>query len=734
MNACRFLWESLYLRSPKKYTVSTTMAVLEKIRSRAGLLVGVIALALFSFVVQGLFDPNNAIFGGRNQEIGEINGHSISGTDFQSRLTELENRYKENQGVAAIDENLHQQFINQVWTEFLDKYLFDEQLDDAGVAVSDDELFDMVQGDNIDPQVQGIPLFQDSITRQFDRSRVIRFIRTQLTEENDPDGNFRRSWAEFEQSLQQQRRKTKYNNLLKKALYVTTAQAKRDFMEKTQTAEYRLMVKRYTSVPDSAVIVIDSDIRKYYDENKHQFEQPEETRRIEYVVFNVNPTDEDRQELRATMDRLKSEFAQTSNDTVFVNANSEEPFMERSLKRGQIGLQLDSAVFAGTPGTVFGPFVEGDNFKLLKLRGFKANSDSVRARHILISPKDGLDMKAAMAKADSLRNLVKSGSDFAMLAMQFSDDQGSKIKGGDLGWFTEGMMVPTFNDASFNGKPGDLVTVESQFGAHLIHIQEKTRPVFKAQVVYLTRPIVAGSRTVDELYAKANDFAVGADDYDAFVRLADENGYAISKSESIRGGDRSVNELANARELVQWAFNPDRELNEVSKVFDIGGSYVVVAYTGKKDKGIPSFDQLKESLRPMAIRAKKAEQFSKEFTEAMAGVSGIDALASKMNLTADTAMSIYFSTYTVENYGFEPKLVGSFFGGKPNALSKPVEGNNGVYVFWLNGIKGAEVAPPTDWTQTRRNILSSLQGRSDGIIYNAILRKGEVEDKRSLYF
>jgi peptidyl-prolyl cis-trans isomerase D len=92
--------------------------------------------------------------------------------------------------------------------------------------------------------------------------------------------------------------------------------------------------------------------------------------------------------------------------------------------------------------------------------------------------------------ADSLFALAKSGKDFAELARTNSQDPGSAINGGDLGWFNEGMMVKPFNDACFEGNKGDLVKVESQFGWHIINIQDKGKPVSKYELATYVKNVV----------------------------------------------------------------------------------------------------------------------------------------------------------------------------------------------------------------------------------------------------
>ncbi|MBX7202381.1 MAG: peptidylprolyl isomerase [Bacteroidia bacterium] len=709
------------------------MAVLEKIRSRAGLLVGLIALALLSFIIQGLFSPGSSIFGGRGNNVGEINGHEISGEDFQKTLTDMEARVAENQN-APVDESTREQLVNQVWSDFLDKFLFDEQIESAGIAVSDAEMHDMVQGENIDPQVKSIPIFQDSLTKQFDVKLVQKFLEVQLAEENDPDGKFRRSWDEFQGSLKKQKLKTKYNNLIRKAIYTTTSQAKQDFQDKNATAYYRVAVKPYESIVDSLVKLNDEDYKKYYDAHKQEFEQNEETRGLEYVVFQVTPTAQDREEIMKSMEKLKTEFQTTTDDTGFVNVNSIEPFDAKPTRKGQLSPQIDSAVFAGTAGNVYGPFIEGEQVKIVKLLGFKLSSDSVKARHILISTtKPGMNVAKATAIADSLKNLIKTGSDFAGLAMQFSEDQGSKIKGGDLGFFTEGMMVKPFNDACFNGKPGDLVVVESQFGIHLINIQEKTKPYNKALLAYVSREIEPSTNTVDKVYSQANDFAVMAQNYESFKKEAEAKQYVIGEYDNLKANERNINDLANCREIVQWSFNPERELNEVSKVFTLDAKYVVAAITGKRDKGIPTLEQVRELMEPMVRKEKKAEKLAAEMKAAMNGAKTIEEVAAKLNIKADSTFGVHFSTYTLDHHGFEPKVIGAICGGKAGAFVEPIQGNKGVFLVFVEKHENT-VTPPTDWNESKRQISSALRGRADSNIYNSILKNGNVEDKRSLYF
>jgi peptidyl-prolyl cis-trans isomerase D len=448
-------------------------------------------------------------------------------------------------------------------------------------------------------------------------------------------------------------------------------------------------------------------------------------------VFQVAPSPEDRVELLKQMEDLKAQFKSTNNDTLFVNSNSNTPFREESVKRGSLNVQIDSSVFKGTEGSVYGPFVDGNDIKIVKLRGFKTASDSVQASHILFSTQGGLSPDKAMAKADSVKKLIKDGADFAALASQLSEDPGSKTKGGDLGMFAEGMMVPEFNDACFNGNVGDLVTVKTQFGAHLIKITKKKDPSNKARVVFLTKAIEASNTTNEKMYAQASEFASSSSDYDAFTKQAKVKNIFVVKAPSVRPTDRSVNDLNNAREIVNWAFSEDTKIHDVSKVVELEGKYVVAVLTGKRDKGIPPMEQLKEDMEPMVKRDKKAERFEKEM--AIAGAANIDALAAKLKLTADTSASLNFGSYSVSSYGYEPKLIGAIPYSAKNKLSGPVRGNSGVYVYVVENIVEAP-APPADLKEYKKQLASSLQSRVDNGVYSSLLKKANVEDKRYRFF
>ncbi|MFN4123254.1 MAG: peptidylprolyl isomerase [Flavobacteriales bacterium] len=708
------------------------MAVLEKIRNRSGLLIVLVGLALLAFILTDLVSGSNVLFG-RSLDVGEINGVKISAQEFNEKFVQYEENVKNASGTSNIDENTRQQIVDQIWNELIDKHVFSVQHAKAGVAVSPAELFDMIAGNNVDQQVSNIPIFKDSITGEFSKDKVLDFLRNRLTEEADPDGRMRKNWIDFEEQLKKSRMKTKYANLVKKSMYYTTLQARRDFTDKNDYATFRLIAQNLDVIPDTTVKLTDEDFKTFYNERKHEYEQAEETRRIEYVVFNVAPSPQDREAVVNSMQELVDEFKNAENDSAFVFLNSDEPSFGDFIPAAKIPPVISDAAVNGSVGNVLGPYFEDNFIKIAKIVAFKAMSDSVKARHILISTQNGLDMATAMRRADSLKSEVKKGKNFADLARRFSDDPGSKENGGDLGWFTEGMMVPTFNDACFNGKAGDLVTVESPYGAHLINILEKTRPRNKVKLAEVKKRITASSETESKVYYNADEFAGNANNYQTFKKLAEEKNYYIVPYDGLRISDRRINDLQESRELVRWAFDEKTRIGDVSKVFSIGDVFVVGSLVNVKSKGIPPLDQMKTTIEPAVIKWKKGKQVAEKFAQAASGATDMEAIASKLNLQVEDGNRITYASYSIPNYGYEPKVLGNAFGLALNKISAPIIGNNAVFIIQVTA-RESEGEKPENWDDKKKQLSNNARFRVDGLMNQALTKKANIVDNRARFF
>jgi peptidyl-prolyl cis-trans isomerase D len=700
------------------------MTLLTKIRNRSGLLVTIIAIALLIFILESALESRKGLSASDRSKIAVINGKDVSIEEFQSKLEQAETNQKAQNQQTTIDENTRENLRAQVWNQVMLEYIVKPRYEKIGVAVSEDELFDMVQGKDPHPQIK--QAFTDQKTNQFNPANVINFLKNM---EKDETGDTKNRWIVFEQAIKEERVSQKYTAMVKKGMYVTKAEAKRNYIGTSRTANLQYVAKKYSDIPDSTITVSEDDLKKYYNENKNKYKQKETVRGIDYVEYNVIPSGEDRKLLAETLDKLKAEFSAAEVDSDFVNQNSDSRFVEKYIG-ANAGFMFFDSLSRSALGTVVGPYPEGNVFKIAKLSGSKMLPDSVKARHILISIENG-DSKKAKDRADSLKSAIKGGKKFDELAKVFSKDPGSGAKGGDLGWFKEGMMVKPFNDACFEGKKGELQIVESQFGVHLIEVMDKGKESRRILISTVERTSAPSSTTYQFYYGKASEFAGKNNNKDLFEKAAKEQGLNKRSAESLRETERNFNGIENARDVVRWAYGAKKD--EVSPVFQIGDRYIVAILTKIKEKGTLPLEEVKEQVELEAKKQKKAEKFMAEFEANMKSASTIEQLAQKMNLQLETANNQSFINGVLGNYGREAVIVGAAFGSKAKVLSKPSKGDNAVFVYIVTDFTEAQ-ASTDNYKSNVTNVVNSVRQRVDYEIFEALKDKAEIEDRRATFF
>jgi peptidyl-prolyl cis-trans isomerase D len=700
------------------------MTLLTKIRNRSGLLVTIIAIALLIFILESALESRKGLSASDRSKIAVINGKDVSIEEFQSKLDQAETNQKSQSQKSTIDENTRENLRSQVWNQVMLEYIVKPRYEKIGVAVSEDELFDMVQGKDPHPQIK--QAFTDQKTNQFNPANVINFLKNM---EKDETGDTKNRWIVFEQAIKEERVSQKYTAMVKKGLYVTKAEAKRNYIGTSRTANIQYVAKKYSEIPDSTITVSEDDLKKYYNENKNKYKQKETVRGIDYIEYNVIPSGEDRKLLAETLDKLKAEFSTAEVDSDFVNQNSDSRFVEKYIG-ASAGFMFFDSLSRSALGTVVGPYPEGNVFKIAKLSGSKMLPDSVKARHILISIENG-DSKKAKDRADSLKTAIKGGKKFDELAKVFSKDPGSGAKGGDLGWFKEGMMVKPFNDACFEGKKGELQIVESQFGVHLIEVMDKGKESRRILISTVERTSAPSSTTYQFYYGKASEFAGKNNNKDLFEKAAKEQGLNKRSAESLRETERNFNGIENARDVVRWAYGAKKD--EVSPVFQIGDRYIVAILTKIKEKGTLPLEEVKEQVELEAKKQKKAEKFMAEFEANMKSASTIDQLAQKMNLQLETASNQSFINGVLGNYGREAVILGAAFGSKAKVLSKPSKGDNAVFVYIVTDFTEAQ-ASADNYKSNATTVSNSVRQRVDYEIFEALKDKAEIEDRRATFF
>ena len=700
------------------------MATLQKIRDHAGKLVMVIVgVALLAFVVGDLF-KSDGTFGSSRNNVGTIAGTDIPINYYQARVDENTEIYKQNTQQNSLESSVYDQIQDQTWQQLVREYVIEEEYAKAGINVTADELFDMVQGNFVDPQVMQIPIFRDSETGQFDPNLVRQFLKNK---DLDPTGQASASWASFERSLVQNKKDQKFLSLVGMGMYATGLQAEKESNDKNTKYDFDYVQLRYSSVSDSLVKVTESDLKNYYSAHKSDFEQ-DESRDLYYVVFPIVASAEDRTSTFESVEELKNEFASKEGEALeqFVNLESEQPFNGKYLAESELSAPI-AELFKAADNTIVGPYEEGNYVKIARKLGSANVADSVEARHILIRPSATLSDEDAKAKADSILNAIKKGASFAEMAEKFSAD-GSAQDGGNLGWFTEGMMVKEFNDACFFGKKGDKVVVKTQYGYHVVEIQDQTKPSQKVKVAIIAREISANNKTVDAIYANASRFGSTNRSLDAFRTNAEKEGLTL-RTANVKRSDRRLANFDNPRQVIRWAYKAS--YGEISEIFELDNQFVIAMVSGVHKKGIAPFDEVRNDIARHVLIEKKAEYLVSKLNDASNGASTLQAVADKLGEQLKEAKSVSYSSYSVPSVGVEPSLQAAMVTLDEQKISNPIKGNNGVFLIQ---VKQVEKAENVDLARERELLQRTNMSKAGYQVLSAIEAAADIEDNRSNFY
>jgi len=717
------------------------MSVLEKIRSRTGLLVGIIGLALIIFVLESLLGSGGALFSSDDTLVGKIAGDKIDYSTFNNKVNEVTNQWQQGNPNASLDDKTKEQITESVWAQMINERVVKNQFKKLGISISSEELFDLML---VNPHQTVMQQFTDPQTGQINEN----FRR--------PDGSFdiaklrqivagmpadqQKSWKQLEKQVMDVRTAEKYNTLIKKAIYVTSAEAKDAFISQNKQINASFVMKRYATVSDATIKISDDDLKAYYNAHQNDYKVSEPTRKIEYVSFDVMPSKLDYEELQKDAQRIAEEFKTRSikEDSAYIAQESEGGQVSISNYGKKNMIITDSTVFTSPKGTVFGPYTEGTFLKIYKLSNVKSVADSAKVRHILIgfqNPKTQQQRDPALAKrmADSIFVLLKAKQvNFDTLVKTLSDDLGSVDKGGDYGWFDENKeFVDGFKNAGLDGTVGNLSIVPTQFGYHIIEVLNVAKTRHNSYTVaQISKLIAPSAETTQEYYKKASDFAGQNKTTEAFNKSVEVGKLNKRILENIKENDKQfAGGLDDAKILVQWIYKSKK--GDVSDAIEFKDRFVVANIVGVKEKGIPPLEEVKDDVTARTIRDKKAEMFITEFKTKAGASKSTQDIASKMGLVAEQADGLNFASYNVASMGREDALIGAASAIKAGSISKPTKGDNGVFMVAVASVNEAPL--PKDFKAKQKEIEQANSYRVDGELYDALKEKANIEDHRGKF-
>jgi len=704
------------------------MALIGTLRNKmTKVVVGFITVAIAAFVLNDLFGSGpTSVFAGNDNIVGEIAGKSISLEEFQAAVQARENNYILNFGRQP-GERERPSLRQQAWDLIVARYAVIPQYENVGVKVTSDEEWDIIQGRNVDENIK--LSFTDS-AGNFDRNSLISYLQSL---DNQPvNSEPRVRWNIFRADLAPSRERIKFENLILKTNYVTTAESEREYHLQNDVCEVKYLYVPFYSMSDSLVTASEADLKAYYNKNKEKY-KAQKTRSLSYVSFPLIPSATDSLEIREELEKIANDFKTASEDSIFAAINSDNPESFKTYTPDKLPTFLSDRIANMSAGTVIGPILDGSRYKLAKL--VSKNNDTTynaRASHILIRWDDPSDAskKVAREKAQGILNDIKGGANFAAKASEFGTD-GTASRGGDLGFFTSGQMVKPFESAVFNAKKTGLINnlVETEFGYHIIDVTS-LKDNTSYTIALIERDITPSDETQNEAYRKADLFASSVSNLDEFKKKATEEKLRVYDAENVGTNDSRVNTLDDARQMVLWLFR-DAKKGKVSDVFDVQNSYAIAVMTSETEEGFRSFEDVKEEITPLV----KNEQKGKKIIEKLKGLSGtLEEIAAAYgeDATINSSSDLKLNSNSLPGVGIDPVAVGKAFALESGKRSSPFAGENGVLIIESgNKTTAAEIG---DYTIFKNQRLQSLSNQSGFNIAEALKKGANIEDKRYLFY
>ena len=711
------------------------MATLEKIRSKAGLLVLVVGLALFAFIIGDFLNSGSTYFRQSQERIAEIDGEVIKIQDYQARVDEMTEIYKMQSGSASLPEEYMTQIRQSVFDGMVQEIVLDEATQKLGMVVGPEELFDMVQGENISPLIQQMQMFVNPQTGAFDKSALLTFLKqidvdniaTYPAEQQAQLQQAQRFWMFWEKNIKRQRLESKYTTLLSKAIAANALDAKAAFDESVENSDIVYAMQSYATIPDSTIAVSDSEIKQLYEQRKESYKQ-KASKIIDYIAVDIRPSKEDYDKVQADIESVKSELETTDRVADLVNENSEVPYVDAFFTENALDAEMKQFATTAEVGAIYGPVFDNDKYRLFKLIDKTNAPDSVKVSHIMLAGKGEAETKAL---ADSLLTVLKGGASFEELAKQFSADQAAE-NGGELGWFTEATALrgvnAEFKDAVFGTPLNQIAVVKSMYGTHLVKVTEKTANVAKYKVADIDMAVSPSSKTYSNIYNELNQFISNNHSLEKLTANAKEAGYNLVSDATVTKDDQLLGSVQNSRQVIRWAFQNDK--GAISEIFEGNDKFVVAAMKGSLDEGYRPVELVAAPLKAELIAQKKGEQIAAAL--AAKNLTSVEAYAEAMGAKVDSVKFVNFATRRISGIGIEPNLNAAVAMAQVDQVSAPVKGNNGVYVFKVYARN--KDAKTYDEAEQVRTLDATNAYRVGFQAIQSLINKAEVEDNRIRFY
>ncbi|WP_431125508.1 peptidylprolyl isomerase [Flagellimonas flava] len=708
------------------------MAILENIRKRTTVLILIIGMALFAFVISGVFTSNDFAGGAKvGSAVAEINGESISIDDFRKEVESASRRF----GPTFSNTQL----VNQVYEQQVRNTILDQQFKDLGIDVESDQIIEFVRTSGY----AQIPEFQDEngiFNAEVFRSAVANWS------VNDPLRYD--AWLQDEARIIQSAKERLYFNLIKGGVGATLAEGEFDYKMANEKVDIQYVRVPYTAIADSTIQVSKDDIQTYINNHQDQFKQ-EKSRDIRFVYFEEKPSLGDENQVKEDITNLiedkvtnaadttyvEKQFSNTDDIAAFLDRNSDTKYDSIFKTKSELPSIAADTLMGLSIGEVYGPYRDGDFFRVTKVLDKKAEG-AVKSSHILFayegSERAGADITRTKEEAEEeakkmLEEATKADANFAALAREHSDDPTAVQRSGDIGYFrqTDLGLAENYRNFLFEHDLDEIGMVETPFGFHIIKIDDKQDLL---QVATLSREVEPSEETINTLFTDATKFEMAAIDAEpeAFSDIATESSYVVRPVNKIKELDENLPGLSTQRGIVQWAFNDDTKVGDIRR-FNINNGYAVVQVTKKYKEGLMTPEDASATALPLIRKERKAEQIISAHSN-----MDLDAFASASNVAKSNASALTMKSPTLPGAGREPLVVGTAFALDQGATSGLIKGETGVFMIQVT--KKDEAPSVDNFSTYAKTLRTNAANRVNGAVYNALKDGADIEDKRATFY
>jgi len=704
------------------------MAVLSQIRQRSVFLILVIGMALFAFVISGVFDGNSA-GSGPDDPIAIINEEEIELTFYRQLVENTERNYN----ISTM------QAVNTVWDQLIRATIFRQEFDRLGIDAGREQIEMILMQDE---RIVQDPRFQNE-SGFFDFGIFTNYI-NQLRIENPQAYD---SWKIQEENIAGLAKEKIYYDLIKSSTGFTELEGKNAYHSENDKVNIRFVRLPYDEVSDTIFKITDAEIKQYINDHKENYET-DTSRSIRYVIFREEATEEDENQIRADLEKLKDQriayndvskltdtiegLSTTKNLTEFVEQYSETPFDSIYKTKGNLVSEYADILFGLNPGDVFGPYKDGNQLKLSRFLDRKKGG-AIRASHILVTfqgaERANPDISRSKEEAQKLaqelfRKARRNPDDFAQLATENSDGP-SKTLGGDLGFFQEGTMTEKFFDFCNRSKIGRIGVVETEFGFHVIKVTDKEDVVLTADV---SKEIIPSEKTSNEVFQKTTQFEMESLKIKNLDSVANQYDYELRFVQKVNLLDENLPFLPRQRNLVQWLFDDDTHVGDIKRFSMSNGGYVVAQMSGITPKGSVNIDAVRFEVTQEMLKKSKAEYLVKIHNDKKT----LEELIEGTDKEIETASAVTQENTVLAGAGTEPYVIGTAFALNLNQPSKLIKGNTGVYMI---EVTSKEIAEEMESYKAYANALQNEENiRINASIYEALRSSAVIEDNRQLYY